>query len=141
MTEKTTFNINKFEDSVKALPFFAEYFALDTDKLSLLVEQRIYSSNDKFCQNLSVDGVDHIEEYASRLQKIERGFAIFFIIFCSIMLLIGIVFAFMFFLQGLSKNPVKVLYILFIILILLCIIFWIIYLCKVNTLQNASDVY
>lgn len=57
------------------------------------------------------------------------------------MLIIGIAFALMFFIKGLSKNPTKVLYILLILGIIMCIIFWIVYLCKINTLQEASDQY
>lgn len=141
MKEENVLRTNGILDSVKALPFSSVYFAPETDKLNLLAEKRIFSSYNKFCDKLSVNGVDHIEEYASHLQSVEKGFAIFFIIFCSIMLVIGIAFALLFFLKNLSKNPTKVLYILFIILIVLCFILLIVYLVKVKTLENSSSVY
>jgi len=57
------------------------------------------------------------------------------------MILIGLVFAVLFFVKGLSKNPVKSLYILFILLVIFCVIILIVYAYKVKTLDKASDVY
>lgn len=53
LTEKTVFNQNKLEETVKALPFSQEYFSPETDRLYWLVERRIFSSNDKLCSKLN----------------------------------------------------------------------------------------
>ena len=82
-----------------------------------------------------------MEDYARNTRNVLHGLGITILILACILIVIALVFFALKNHPTLNKNPVKVMYIIAIIIFVLSVILGIIYLCKSNSLDETTGTY
>lgn len=95
----------------------------------------------KACENIQINEITVLEEHSDAIRTKTFGLCIAIIVISSIVILISILFFLLKNTSPFNKNPVKIVYIIFLSLVVLCILVGSFYLYHRKDIEDGKKIY